>query len=157
MSAGNWVVPDLAKLNFVNATALLNAAAANFRLALVGGGWTPNNATDELWAAASGSEIANGNGYSTGGATPAGITLTQAAGVVTFKWPVGSPVVWTASGAGIPAFRRAVLYYLGTVNGKVNPIVAHFLGDSTGIDVPATSAPNTITVTPNASGVLTLT
>lgn len=155
MAAGAWVVPDLAKLNLVNATAILAATAANFRLALVTSAWTPNNATDELWAVASGSELANGNGYTTGGVVPATIALTQTGGVV--KWTWSTPSVWTASGSGIPAWRRSVLYYLGTLNGKVNPLVAHSLGDSTPADVPLTTAGNTLTVTPNASGVLTLT
>ena len=155
MAACAWVVPDLAKLNLVSATDILAATAANFRLALVSSAWTPNNATDELWSVASGSEIANGNGYTTGGATPATISLTQTSGVVKFTW--STAVVWTASGSGIPAWRRAVLYYLGTLNGKVNPLVAHFLGDSTPADIPLTTSGNTITITPNASGVLTIT
>lgn len=154
MTAGPWVVPDLAKLNIVNATDLLSATAANFRLALVSSAWTPNNATDELWSVASGSEIANGNGYTTGGATPATISLTQTAGTVKFTW--STPVVWTASGSGIPAWRRMVLYYLGTLNGKVNPILSHALGDSTPADIPLTTAGITITITPGASGVITL-
>jgi len=33
--------------------------------------------------------------------------------------------------------------------------VGHFLGDSTPADVPATTAGNTLTVTPNAAGILT--
>jgi len=155
MAAGPWVVPDLAKLNLVNATDLLAATPANFRLALVTSTWTPNNATDELWAAASANELANGNGYTTGGLTPVTFALTQTGGVVKFTWSTAS--VWTASGGSIPAWRRAVLYYLGTLNGKVNPLVAHFLGDSTPADVPATTSGNTLTVTPNASGVLTIT
>lgn len=155
MAAGAWVVPDLAKLNLVSATDILAATAANFRLALVTSTWTPNNATDELWAVASANELANGNGYTTGGATPAAISLTQTGGVVKFTW--STPVTWTASGGSIPAWRRAVLYYLGTLNGKVNPLVAHFLGDSTPADVPATTSGNTLTVTPNASGVLAIT
>jgi hypothetical protein len=36
-------------------------------------------------------------------------------------------------------------------------LVAHFLGDSTPADIPLTTAGNTITVTPNASGILTIT
>jgi hypothetical protein len=156
MAAGSWVIPDLAKLNIASATNILAATAGNFRLALVSSAWTPNNATDEVWSVASGSEIANGNGYTTGGATPSTITLTQSGGVVTFKWPTGSPVIWTATGSGIPAWRRAVLYYLGTLNGKVNPIVGHCLGDSTPADVPLTTSGNTLTFTPNASGVLTI-
>lgn len=151
---GPWVIPDLAKLNAVNATNLWAATAANFRLALVSSAWTPNNATDELWAVASGSEIANGQGYTTGGLTPASISLGQTAGVVKFTF---NPVIWTATGTGIPAWRRAVLYYLGTLNGKVNPLVAHMLGDSAPADVPLTTAGNTLTITPNASGVITLT
>lgn len=154
MAAGAFVIPDLAKLNFFNATSLLNATAANFRLALVSSAWTPNNATDELWAVASGSEIANGQGYTTGGINPGSIVLSQASGTVKFT---GNAVVWTATGTGIPAWRRAVLYYLGTLNGKVNPLVAHCLGDSAPADVPLTTAGNTLTITPHASGIIAAT
>ena len=155
MAAAAWVVPDLAKLNLVNATDLLAATAANFRLALVSSAWVPANATDEAWAAASVNEIANGNGYLTGGAAPSVIALTNTGGVIKFTW--STPLVWTASGTGIPAWRRAVLYYLGILNGKTNPLLAHFLGDGTPADVPLTTAGNTLTVTPNAAGVLTIT
>jgi hypothetical protein len=154
MAAAAWVIPDLARLNFTNATNILAASAANFRLALVSSSWTPVNSTDELWAVASANEIANGNGYTTGGLTPATFALTQSAGVTKFTWSTGS--VWTAAGGSIPAWRRCVLYYLGTLNSKVNPIVGHFLGDGTNIDVPATTTGNTLTVTPNASGILTI-
>lgn len=151
---GAWVIPDLAKLNFMNATGLLAATAANFRIGLVSNSYTPNNATDELWAAASAAEIANGNGYTTGGLVPPSIVLSQSAGVVKFT---ASPTIWTASGTGIPAWRRAVLYYLGTLNSKVNPLVGHFLGDSAPADIPLTTSGNTLTITMNASGILTLT
>ena len=151
---GPFVVGNLPKLNFFNATNLLNAAAANFRLALVTSAWTPNPATDELWAVASANEIANGNGYTTGGINPGSITLNQTSGVV--KW-TGNPVVWTASGGSIPAWRYGVMYYLGTLNSKVNPLVAYFLGDATPADVPATTSGNTLTITPNASGIITVT
>jgi hypothetical protein len=151
MAAGPFVVPDLAKLNLVNATDLLAATSTNFRLALVTSAWTPVNSTDELWAVASANELANGNGYTTGGLTLTSVTLSQTAGVVKFT---SAAAVWTASGTGIPAWRRAVLYYLGTLNGKVNPLVAHCLGDSTPADVPLTTSGNTLTITPNASGIL---
>lgn len=152
MAAGAFVIPDLAKLNLFNATALLSASSANFRLALVTSSYTPNNATDELWSAASAAEIANGNGYTTGGVAPGSFVLNQTSGTVKFTSGSG---VWTASGSGIPAWRRAVLYYLGTLNGKVNPLVGHFLGDGTNIDVPLTTSGNTLTFTPNAAGILT--
>ncbi|KWT94676.1 MULTISPECIES: hypothetical protein [unclassified Variovorax] len=154
MPAGVFVFPDLAKLNLFNATNLLNATAANWRLALVASGWTPNNTTDELWAAASGNEIANGQGYSTGGIALTSVALTQTGGVVKFT---SAAAVWNATGTGIPAWRRGVVYYLGTLNGKVNPMLGHFLGDSAPADVPLTTAGNPLTVTPHANGILSAT
>jgi hypothetical protein len=154
MAAGPWILPNLAKLNIANATDILAATAANFRLALVASTWTPNDSTDELWAVASANEIANGNGYTTGGATPGSIALTQSGGVVTFT---SAAVSWTASGTGIPAWRYGVLYYLGTLNSKVNPLVAHFLGDSTPADVPLTTSGNPLTITMSGSGIISFT
>ena len=80
--------------------------------------------------------------------------LNQTAGTVKFT---SAAFVWTASGGSIAAWRRGVVYYLGTLNGKVNPLVGHFLGDSTPADIPATTDTNTLTVTPNASGILSAT
>ena len=154
MAAGPFIVPYLAKLNLVNATDLLAANTSNFRLALVTSSYTPNLSTDELWSSVSAFEIAGGTGYTTGGAPLTGVTLTQSGGVVTFT---SAAYVWTASGGGIAAWRRSVLYYLGTLNSKLNPLVAYFLGDGTNIDVPTTTAGNTLTYTPSGSGILTLT
>lgn len=157
MAAGAWVVPDKAKLNFESATnTLAQSTAANFKVALVSSAWTPANSTDEVWADVSANEIANGNGYTTGGAAAATVTLNQTSGTVKFTLTFASPT-WTASGTGIPAWRRAVLYYSGTLNGKVNPLIGHFLGDSSGtVDIPLTTSGNTITLTMNASGILTI-
>lgn len=154
MASGIFIFPNKAKLNFFSPTGLLAATAANFRIALIGSGWTPNNSTHEVFADASASEIANGNGYVTGGGALSSVALTETAGVIKFT---SSPFVWTASGGNIPAFRRGLVYYLGTLNSKVNPIVGHFLGDSGGSDVPATVDGTTLTFTPNASGILSAT
>lgn len=154
MAAGPFVFPDLAKFNFFSVTNLLGANAANFKMALVTSAWTPNNATNEVWADASGNEIANGNGYTTGGGVLTGVVLSQTSGTVKFT---SNAFVWTASVGSIPAWRRSVVYYLGTLNGKVNPLVGHFLGDNTPTDIPPTTVGNTLTITPNASGILTAT
>jgi hypothetical protein len=156
MPAGAIIIPNKAKLNLFNATNLLGANAANFRLALVGSAWTPDNSDtgNEVWADVSANEIANGGGYTTGGIALTGVVLSQTGGTVKFT---SSAAQWTATGSGIAAWRRGVVYYSGTLNGKVNPIVGHFLGDSTPADIPATTAPNTLTVTPNAAGLLTAT
>lgn len=151
---GAIVIPNRARLNLFNATNLLGADASKFKVALVGSGWVPDNGDtgNEVWADASGNEIAAGGGYTAGGVALTGVSLTQTGGTVKFT---SGAAQWTATGSGIPAWRRGVIYYAGTLNGKVNPIVGHFLGDSAPADVPATTAPNTLTVTPNASGLLT--
>jgi len=157
MAAGAFIFPAKAKLNFFSTTNLLNATAANFRLALVGSAWTPDNSDtgNEVWADASANEITAGNGYSAGGIALSSVTLAlNGSGGVKFT---AAASTWTASGGSIPAWRRGVVYYLGTLNGKVNPLVGHFLGDSTPADIPATTAGNQLIVTPNASGILVAT
>lgn len=151
MAAGAFVFPDASILNMFNATGLLAATAANFRLALVTSSHTPDDATDEVWADYSTNEISGGAGYTTGGASIANVALSESSGTIKFT---GDAVVWTASSGNIPAWRYGVVYYLGTLNGKVNPVVGYFLGDSAPADVPATTDGNTLTVTPNAAGIL---
>ena len=154
-AAGPFVFSQPAKLNFLEgATALLKTGSANYRLALLTSAWTPAPTTDEVWATMSANEIAGGTGYTTGGAALASVVLSQTGGVVKFT---AAAQVWTATGGSIAAWRYGMVYYLGTLNGKVNPIVGYFLGDATPADVPATTVGNTLTVTPNASGILSAT
>jgi hypothetical protein len=66
------------------------------QLALVGAGYTPNLATDQWWSALQGFEF-SGPGY-----TPGGITLTGTSVTVTtaVMWPVSYPAGGTAVTAG---------------------------------------------------------
>lgn len=153
MPSGPYVFPFLAKLNFLTATNLLGANPANFKLLLLTNVFTPNDATDEVLADLN-NELAAGNGYSTGGIALTSVTLTQSGGTVKFT---SAPAVWTAAGGSIPAWRYAYAYYNGTLNGKVKPLIGHFLGDNTPADVPATTNGNTLTVTQNAAGIVTAT
>lgn len=155
MAAGAFIFPNKAKLNMFSATDLLNPANT-FKLALVTSSWTPDNGDtgNEVWADVSANEIAAGNGYTAGGVALSSVALTQASGTVKFT---SAAAQWTASGGNIPAWRRGVVYAVGTLNGKVNPIVGHFLGDSTPADIAATTSGNTLTVTPNASGIVSAT
>lgn len=151
MASGTFTIPNKGLLNLVNATDLL--AQATFKLSLHTSSWTPADTTDEVYADVT-NEIANGNGYTTGGITLSNVTLTRSGAVVTFTC---DPAIWTASGGSIPAWRHGVIRAVGTINGKVDPLLGHFLGDSTPADVPATTDTNTLTFTPNASGIVAIT
>jgi hypothetical protein len=88
-------------------------------------------------------EVANGNGYTTGGQE---ITISLS-GTTTVTVD-GTDEVWTASGGSITA-RFAVIY---EVSGNV---LCYCLLDDTPADVTATDG-NTLTVAINASGIFTL-
>lgn len=152
MPAGQYVFFDKAALNMFNATNLCNPAN-QFKMSLHTSAMTPDVGADEVYADVD-SEIAAGNGYTAGGIVLAGASLTQTAGVVKFTH---TAPVWTAAGGSIPAWRIGLIRVNGTLNGKVNPLVGYFIGDTTagGTDIPATTDTNTLTVTPHASGVMT--
>jgi hypothetical protein len=125
--------------------------SATPKLALVSSAWTPDSSAtgNSLWADMSANEIANGNGYTSGGVTLGTLAATAVTGG--FKFSSANPS-WTASGSGIPAHRYYVMYLSGTVWGRVNPVIGYFLGDTTPADIPLTTATNTLTVTVPAGG-----
>jgi hypothetical protein len=91
-------------------------------------------------------EVANGNGYTTGGNTAATTSATTTAGV--FKLILASPAAWTATGAGF-TFRYAILYNSTTST----PVGYWDYGSS-----QAVAAGETVTVTLDAvNGVYTVT
>lgn len=97
-------------------------------------------------------EVANANGYTTGGYTLLSRTWTESAGVITFD---SADPQWTATGGSITA-RFAVIYKLGTANTIVNPLVAYCLLDTTPADVTSTDG-NSLTIQISASGIATIT
>lgn len=122
----------------LNVFKLSDLSGATLKLALVESGYTPNidsSTGHTQWSDASSNEIANGNGYTTGGVTLASPTVTAIAGG--YKLSTGD-AVWTASGGSIPAWRYGVLYVSGSLWGITNPLLGYALGDSTPDDVPAT-------------------
>jgi hypothetical protein len=64
----------------------------------------PNAATDTQLSHIT--QIANGNGYTTGGATWTGVTVSQSGGILYLK---GDDVSWTASGT-MATLRYAILF-----------------------------------------------
>lgn len=77
-----------------------------FKIMLVTSSYT-FDPTDETKADLGAVELANGNGYTTGGATIGSTTFSYAAGKTTFD---GGDVTWTASGGDIGPVTGAVIY-----------------------------------------------
>lgn len=99
----NTFVQDLAQAGH-------NLASGSFKVMLTN---TAPVATNAAYSDLSGAELANGNGYTTGGAAVTITSATQASGVL--KWILQN-VVFTASGSMGP-FRYAALY--NTATGKL--------------------------------------
>ena len=124
---------------------------ATVKIALVGSGYTPDASVtgNSIWSDVSANEIANGNGYTTGGSALTSLASTAISGG--YKFSSGN-LTWTASGGSIPAWRYAVMYVSGTLWGMTNPVIGYFIGDSAPADVPATSSGNTLTLNCPAGG-----
>lgn len=100
MAAFNKFQPFVANL----ANALFNFGSDTFKVAL-----TDSAPTNTFSQFSSISEIANGNGYTTGGATLTLTSSTQSGG--TYKYIATAPnPTWTASGGAIAQFRYVVIY-----------------------------------------------
>lgn len=123
----------------------LDLDANTLKLALLASGYAFAPA-DTLFATLSANEIAAGNGYSAGGQTLTGASLTSAAEVTSLD---GDDVVWSALTA---TFRAAVLYASGTLGGVVNPVLAYILFDDTPADVSVAAID--FSVVWDASGIL---
>jgi len=92
-----------------------------------------------------GNEVANGNGYATGGAS---VTSRTWASVATNKYRFDSTaVVWTATGGTVPNVKYAVVYQAG---GKLVCFSKLTTSQFT------LAQDNTLTVTPSATGIFEL-
>jgi hypothetical protein len=106
------------------------------------------SAAHTVYGDVSAQEIGGGTGYTVGGAALAALTYTQAAPVSNLTATNPS---WTASGAGIAAFRYAVFYINATVGGVTKPLMFAF--DNNGSDVAATPSGQTLLISFNATGI----
>lgn len=124
---------------------------ATVKAALVKSTYTPDatNTGHSLWSEVSAEEIANGNGYTTGGLVIASDTVNAVANGFNYDT---EDFVWTASGGSIPVWRYMHLYVLGTLWGMTNPLIGYFLGDTAPADVPATTSGNPLTIVAPAGG-----
>jgi len=103
MAAGKWKVYNTAKLKLGQGLILLNSHT--FKCALFTSGSNANTLTHDELADLT-NEVANGNGYTTGGQTLTTVTWTNASGVITFDC---DNFFWDATGGSISA-AFAVIY-----------------------------------------------
>jgi hypothetical protein len=122
-----------------------------FKAMLLTSAYSPDVENDDIKADIVANEVANGNGYTTGGVALGSVTWTRATTTVTFD---AADAAWTGSGAGFSA-RYLAIYASGTLNGHTDPLVGYVLLDSAPADV-SFAAGNTVTVQWNASGIFTL-
>lgn len=114
-------------------------------------------ATATVWADLSSYEIANGNGYTTGGAligtsqVSLANRVTRSGSTVTLDL---DDVQWTASGGDIPAWRFLILYASKTANGRTNPLIG-YVYESLSADVALTSENTPLIVQWNPAGLYT--
>jgi hypothetical protein len=135
MAAGTWTLTNAAITNLLNGTHDLDSDT--WKVALVTSS-SNIGAASTTWASVT-NEVANGDGYTTGGQT---VTLTLS-GTTSVTVSFASNPVWTASGSGITA-RWAVLY---EVSGQV---LAYVLLDNTPANVTVTAG-NTLTIDSDGS------
>ncbi len=110
-----------------------------------------SNCATETWDALANldNQHANANGYVTGGQALDNVTWVESGGVTTFDC---DPEVFTASGGSIVC-RFGVVYNWTHAS---DLLVCYSLLDNAPADVTATDT-NTLTCTPHASGIFTLT
>lgn len=147
MAAGNFIVYDSFKLWIGDGT--FDMDADTFKILLTSNSYTP--ALTHSVLADITNEVANGNGYTTGGATLGSVTWTKSGSTTTFD---AADPTWTASGGSFGPARKGVIYKSGTANAHVSPLVCYCILDSADITITDT---NTLTIQLNASGIFTIT
>lgn len=117
------------KIKYYLATKVIDFANDVFKIILMQSGFVFNKDTHHGYANVSGSELANGNGYTTGGNTLAGVAVTEddVDDRTEITWTATS---WTAAGGPIGPASGAIIYDDTPVD---NPVVGYidFGGDYT--------------------------
>lgn len=119
----------------------LNMGTSTVKVMLVQNDYTfsasHEDTTDVL---AAGTEVANGNGYTTGGVTLTGTAVTVNASPKYTKFDADD-AQWASLTA---TFRYAIVYISGTVGGITNPVLACVLLDNTPADITVSGVPYTL-------------
>jgi hypothetical protein len=105
----------------------VNLLTGTVKLALVTDAYTPDRDTHDFWNDVSGSELASGSGYTTGGETLASKTITYDSGSDEVRFDCAD-VTWTFT-AG-KTWRYGVVYIDTAGASTTDPVVALLTWDS---------------------------
>ena len=146
MAATAWTFYNSFREYLGNGQFDLDGTSTGFYMALHTSAASANANNVALSTQASlGNEVANGNGYATGGAS---VTARTWAAVATNKYRFDSTAVtWTATGGTVPNIKYAVVYQAG---GKLVCFSKLTTSQFT------LAQDNTLTVTPSATGIFEL-
>ncbi len=142
MAAGNWIMYDNAKLEIAKAT--IDLDSHTFKVMLTTSSYTPSRGSHTVKADVT-NEVANGNGYTTGGAALTSVAVTNSSGTTTFD---AADPAWTASGGSL-VFRNAVIY---DDTHASDALLAYCVLDTANVTV---ADGQIFTLQLNASGILT--
>ena len=97
------------KIKYLLATGAVDFSSDVFKIILMESGFMYNKDSHEKYADVSGNELGTGNGYTAGGATLAGVSVTEddADDRCEITW---NNVTWTASGGPIGPASGAIIY-----------------------------------------------
>ena len=126
----------------------LSGTGVNFTMSLHTSAASANatNAVLSTYASIA-NEVANGNGYTTGGKSGSGRTWAAGASAGVFRFD-STAVVWTATGGDVDSVKFAIIYQSG---GK---LVCYSKLSTSQFNL---TQDNTLTVTPSANGIFELT
>lgn len=150
MTASAWTFYDNFHLWLADGTFDLDGGGA-FTMALYQSTSNFATTTNSLYGDLT-NEVANANGYTTGGVALSGVAWTIAAASAKFTSAAAS---WTAAGGNI-VNRACAIYLNATSNGHVKPLICYSILDNTPADTTTING-NTLLVTPVAAGIFTLT
>lgn len=117
------------------------------KVALVTSSYTPDQDTHDYWDDVSANEVANGNGYTTGGVTLASKTVTYTSGTNVTKFDAAD-VSWTSS----TITARYAVIYLSTGTASTSPLIGYVDFGSN-----QSSSNGTFAITWDAAGIFTTT
>jgi len=144
MAAGNWIAYNSFRQTMGDGT--MDLDSDTFKIALFQNSGNAADAAQTIYGDLT-DEVANGNGYTTGGAALSSVTFTYSGTTATFD--CANPV-FTASGGSISSIRIAVIY---DDTAASDDLVCYCVLDSS--DITVTSG-NALTININPSGVFTI-